>query len=406
MSVEWKIAWRYLIGKKSSNAINIVSGVSATAVAVVTAAMVCVLSVMNGFESLVADMFSEFDPELRITAAEGKYFSTLDPVLDSLRTMDCIAVYSEQIEETALIEYGEHRMPATLLGVDSAFQALTHIDSILYRGQFCLFDGTFERAVLGRGLAAVLGSDSRGVSGIRIFAPKRTERVNMLRPDESFHSAAVFASGTFAVNQIRYDDHYMLVSIDLARELFDYASTDVTAIGLKLHTSSREFARQKRRIEALLGEDYVVADRYEQQADFFRIVHIEKLLTLLLLVFILLIAGFNVISSLSMLILDKRDSIHTLAALGASEQQIRTIFLCEGWFISALGAGIGLAIGLLVCLVQQHFGLLKLGNGVDYVIAAYPVVVRATDIALVAAIVLLLGFLAAFIPTRKLTANE
>lgn len=399
MSVESKIAWRYLFSKKGHSAINIVSGVSAAAVAVVTAAMLCVMSVMNGFESLVENMFSEFDAELRITAAEGKYFSTADPVIQALYTMECVETVSEQVIETALIQYREHRMPATLMGVDSAFQSLTHIDSILTDGQYSVYDGAFERTVMGRGLAIALGVNAHFVGGIHIYAPRRTQRVNMLRPDESFNEGTVFMAGTFAVNQLEYDDHVMLVSTELARSLFEYRADEVTALGIKTRGNIRDAQKQ---IQALVGTDYIVANRYEQQADFYRIVRVEKLLTVLLMVFILLIASFNIISSLSMLILDKKESIAILSSIGASKAQIQRIFLYEGWMISSIGAGLGLIIGLGLCVSQEQWGWLTLGNGTEYVISAYPVVVQAADVLLVTVIVLSLGWIAAFVPSRRI----
>lgn len=399
MSVESKIAWRYLLSKKGHSAINIVSGVSAAAVAVVTAAMLCVMSVMNGFESLVENMFSEFDAELRITAAEGKYFSTADPVIQALYTMECVETVSEQVIETALIQYREHRMPATLMGVDSAFQSLTHIDSILTDGQYSVYDGAFERTVMGRGLAIALGVNAHFVGGIHIYAPRRTQRVNMLRPDESFNEGTVFMAGTFAVNQLEYDDHVMLVSTELARSLFEYRADEVTALGIKTRGNIRDAQKQ---IQALVGTDYIVANRYEQQADFYRIVRVEKLLTVLLMIFILLIASFNIISSLSMLILDKKESIAILSSIGASKAQIQRIFLYEGWMISSIGAGLGLIIGLGLCVSQEQWGWLTLGNGTEYVISAYPVVVQAADVLLVTVIVLSLGWIAAFVPSRRI----
>ncbi len=408
MNLSLRIAWRYLFAKKSHNAINIVSGVSAAGVCVVTAALVCVLSVLNGFGGLVEQMFSAFDPDLRITATAGKYFRTDTEAFNTLRQMSEVVVYSETIEETALISFSDKQVPALLKGVDDNFTQLTHIDSIIIDGSFAVCDyfdnGTgipsraFERCVLGRGLAAQIGIGAHFISGIRIYAPKRTGRVNMMRPDQSFNQAGTFIAGIFAVNQMKYDDSYMIISLPLARELFEYAENEATAVELRLsNTASRHTQKQ---IQALLGNGFKVQNRYEQQEDFFRIMEIEKLLTALLLVFILLIASFNVVGSLSMLMIDKQQDALILRNLGATDKQIRRIFLYEGWLISALGAGIGLVLGLIVCLIQQHFGLLKLGNGMDYIISAYPVQVQALDILLIAFAVLTLGFLAAYIPVQ------
>ena len=407
MRPELHIAWRYLFSKKGHNAINIVSGVSAAAVGVVTAAMVCVLSVMNGFGALVEHMFSEFDPEIRITAAEGKSFQ-----LDTLPVQQALALpfvqaTSEVVEEMALVRYKDHQQPARVMGVDSVFQLITHIDTIITDGYFSVFDGAFDRCVMGRGLATQIGVNAHFVGAVHLYAPKRLERVNMLRPDEAFLHEKAFMAGTFAVNQTSYDDQLLLVSLPLARRLFQYDTLTVTALELQLDSKGHFSARQmKAQLRECLGGGYVVADRYEQQSDFFRILKIEKLLTALLLAFILLIACFNVIGSLSMLIIDKQDDICILRHLGATPQIIRRIFLCEGWFIIVLGAVFGLVIGLTICLLQQHLGLLKLGSGTDYVISAYPVLVQAVDVLAVAVIVLGMGFLAAWYATRTLRSKE
>lgn len=407
MRPELHIAWRYLFSKKGHNAINIVSGVSAAAVGVVTAAMVCVLSVMNGFGALVEHMFSEFDPEIRITAAEGKSFQ-----LDTLPVQQALALpfvqaTSEVVEEMALVRYKDHQQPARVMGVDSVFQQITHIDTIITDGYFSVFDGAFDRCVMGRGLATQIGVNAHFVGAVHLYAPKRLERVNMLRPDEAFLHEKAFMAGTFAVNQTSYDDQLLLVSLPLARRLFQYDTLTVTALELQLDSKGHFSARQmKAQLRECLGEGYVVADRYEQQSDFFRILKIEKLLTALLLAFILLIACFNVIGSLSMLIIDKQDDICILRHLGATPQIIRRIFLCEGWLIIVLGAVFGLVIGLTICLLQQHLGLLKLGSGTDYVISAYPVLVQAVDVLAVAVIVLGMGFLAAWYATRTLRSKE
>ena len=407
MRPELHIAWRYLFSKKGHNAINIVSGVSAAAVGVVTAAMVCVLSVMNGFGALVEHMFSEFDPEIRITAAAGKSFQ-----LDTLPVQQALALpfvqaTSEVVEEMALVRYKDHQQPARVMGVDSVFQQITHIDTIITDGYFSVFDGAFDRCVMGRGLATQIGVNAHFVGAVHLYAPKRLERVNMLRPDEAFLHEKAFMAGTFAVNQTSYDDQLLLVSLPLARRLFQYDTLTVTALELQLDPKGHFSARQmKAQLRECLGEGYVVADRYEQQSDFFRILKIEKLLTALLLAFILLIACFNVIGSLSMLIIDKQDDICILRHLGATPQIIRRIFLCEGWFIIVLGAVFGLVIGLTICLLQQHLGLLKLGSGTDYVISAYPVLVQAVDVLAVAVIVLGMGFFAAWYATRTLRSKE
>lgn len=400
MKTELKIAWRYLFAKKQYNAIHIISGISAAAVGVVTAAMVCVLSVMNGFGVMVEQLFSQFDPDIRIEAVSGKSFHDQGERFDALRQLSEVAIVSQSIEETALLQFEDKQMPVRLYGVDSVFPTLTHIENIITEGHYEVYDGAFDRAVLGQGLAWQMGIGARFISPLQLYAPKRNAKVNMLRPDQSFNDEVCFIAGTFAVQQVKYDNEVMLVDIDLTRRLLDYGNHEVSALLVKVapHTSVKQ---AKKAIQSLLGEGYAVLDRYEQQADFFRILRVEKLLTTLLLVFILLIASFNIIGSLSMLIIDKQTDIQTLSHLGANKKMIQRIFLFEGWLISALGAMVGLAIGLIVCLAQEHLGILKLGNGTEYVVSAYPVAVQTTDVLIVAAVVLTLGFLAAWIPARK-----
>lgn len=400
MKTELKIAWRYLFAKKQYNAIHIISGISAAAVGVVTAAMVCVLSVMNGFGVMVEQLFSQFDPDIRIEAVSGKSFHDQGERFDTLRQLSEVAMVSQSIEETALLQFEDKQMPVRLYGVDSVFPTLTHIENIITEGHYEVYDGAFDRAVLGQGLAWQMGIGARFISPLQLYAPKRNAKVNMLRPDQSFNDEVCFIAGTFAVQQVKYDNEVMLVDIDLTRRLLDYDNHEVSALLIKVapHTSVKQ---AKKAIQSLLGEGFAVLDRYEQQADFFRILRVEKLLTTLLLVFILLIASFNIIGSLSMLIIDKQTDIQTLSHLGANKKMIQRIFLFEGWLISALGAMVGLAIGLIVCLAQEHLGILKLGNGTEYVVSAYPVAVQTTDVLIVAAVVLTLGFLAAWIPARK-----
>ncbi|MBR6493201.1 MAG: ABC transporter permease [Paludibacteraceae bacterium] len=403
--LENKIAWRYLFSKKGHNAINIVSGVSAAAVSVVTAAMICVLSVMNGFGSLVEHMFSEFDPILLVVPAEGQTLRTDTLPIASLYAREDLDAVSMQLEQTALIRYKDHQLPARVLGVDSLFTRTANIDSIITDGFYSVWDGAFDRAVLGRGLAAQIGMNAHFTGALHLYAPERTGKLNMLRPDKSLRHEHAFIAGTFAINQLEYDDQLLLVSLPLAQRLFDYDEHTCTALRITPKDKS-QITNHKSQISKILGPGYKILDRYEQQADFFRILRIEKLLTILLLVFILLIASFNIIGSLSMLIIDKREDIQILSHLGADEPTIRRVFLLEGWLISSIGVVIGIGMGLALSLGQQHFGWLKLGTGSEYIISAYPVVVQATDVLLVALIVLALGFVAAWYPSKKLKVES
>lgn len=400
MKTELKIAWRYLFAKKQFNAIHIITAISSAAVGVVTAAMICVLSVMNGFGVMVEQLFSQFDPDLRITAKAGKSFSISEEKKHALLELPCVDLLSESISETALVYFEDKQMPVQLMGVDTSFSALTGIENIITDGHYEVYDGAFDRAVLGQGLAWKLGIGARFVHGIQVYAPKREGKVNMLRPDANFNQERCFIAGTFAVNQQKYDDNLMLVDIGLTRRLLDYGEQEVSALQVSV-AEGYSIKNTKREIAAVLGDGYVLQDRFEQQEDFFRILRVEKLLTALLLIFILLIATFNGIGSLSMLIIDKQQDIRTLSHLGASDGMIRRVFMLEGWLVNSLGAIGGLAIGLGVCLLQEHFGLLKLGNGTEYVLNAYPVAVQGWDIAMVCVVVLALGAISSWIPARK-----
>ena len=393
------IAWRYLFAKKQFNAIHIITTISSIAVGVVTAAMICVMSVMNGFGTMVEQMFSQFDPDIRITAQNGKSFHLSPETKDQLLALPEVNLLSESIEETALIYFEDKQTPVQLMGVDSVFDSLTDIDNIITDGHFEVYDGAFDRAVLGQLLAWKIGIGARFIHGIQVYAPKRNSKVNMLRPDANFNTETCFIAGIFAVNQQKYDENTMIVDIDFTRRLLEYDSTEMTAL---LVSTQGNIKQAKRAIAQVMGEGYNIHDRYEQQKDFFRILRVEKRLTSLLLAFILLIATFNGIGALSMLIIDKKNDIRILSHLGANEQLIKRIFLFEGWLVNAIGAIGGVVVGLTICLLQEHFGLLKLGNGVEYVISAYPVAVQGLDILLVIGIVWILSLISVWIPVRRI----
>jgi len=399
LSFSLRIARRYLFSKKSHNAINIISAISAIGVAIGTMALVVVLSVFNGFEGLITDMFSSFDPELRITLTEGKSFDSSEPEIQKLRQQKSIAVFTEVIEENALLRYRDKQMPATVKGVSENFAQLTDIEKLIYDGKFQLFDGAFERAVPGIGVASTLGLGAHFVDPLYIYAPKRNSKINLLRPETSFNQTASFVSGIFTVQQAQYDDKVVLISLNHARELFQYDSTMVTAIELKLSPQS-DISKIQTEIKKLLGEKYSIKNRFEQQESFFNIMKIEKWITFLILSFILLIASFNIIGSLSMLIIDKKADISTLESLGANKKLIRQIFLLEGWMISVTGAVLGIVLGTAISLAQEFFGIIRLGNG--YVVDVYPIATNPTDIFLIFITVLLMGFLAAIYPVKYL----
>lgn len=404
MYLPFYIAKRYLFSKKKHNAINVISVISVCGIALATLSLVCTLSVMNGFQVLVADLFTAFDPELKVVAREGKTFSITDERIEALRANPNIAVFSEALEEQAMVEYHGRQSMAVIKGVSDNFEQLTAIDSILHgAGEFILHDELVDYGVMGVELVSILGTGVKFVEPLSVYAPKRSATINMANPGASFNRAYLFSPGTiFVVNQQKYDSQYILTSIDFARRLFD-AEHEVTSVELKLHPSSG-IQKVKSDLKKSLGDDFVVLDRYEQQADVFRIMEIEKLVSYLFLTFILMIACFNIIGSLSMLIIDKKEDAATLRKLGADRKLISRIFLFEGWMISFFGALSGILLGILLCVLQQQFGLLKLGqSGGMFLMDAYPVDVQFADLLFVFVTVVAMGFLSVWYPVRYLS---
>jgi len=400
------IAKRYLFSKKSHNAINVISGVSVCGVALATLALVCTLSVFNGFQDLVTTMFTAFDPELKIVAVNGKVFDSQDDRIQSLKQMPEIDIVSESLEDNVMVQYKGRQAMAVIKGVEDNFNQLTAIDSILYgRGELLLHDEVVDYAIPGIELVSVLGTGIRFLDPLEIYAPKRGSKINVANPASSFNSDYLHSSGlVFAVNQQKYDASYILTSLEFARNLFQY-QTEVSSIELKLKEGVNIYKVQKE-ISQSLGDDFSVLNRYEQQADTYRIMEVEKLISYLFLSFILLIACFNVIGSLSMLIIDKREDVVTLRNLGANDEIIKRIFLLEGCLISFFGAMIGVVLGVVLCLVQQEFGLISLGSGDSagaFVIDAYPVSVHWIDVMLVLGTVLLISYFSVLYPVRYLS---
>lgn len=398
------IARRYLFSKKSHNAINIISIISVCGVAFTTMALVCTLSVFNGFQDLVASFFTSFDPQLKIIPVEGKVFYKDDPAIRQLRNDKDIALFSECLEDNALAIYRNRQVMVHIKGVGDQFSELTDIDKLLYGdGSFVLHADVLQYGVPGIRLANSLGLGAYFEDPLQIYAPKKGAQINLSNPAASFSQSELYSSGVvFSVNQEKYDNNYILTSIDFARNLFDQPDM-VSSIDLKLREGV-DVDQAKSRIQLLLGEErFKVLDRYEQQADIFRIMRVEKLIAYIFLTFILLIACFNIIGSVSMLIIDKKDDVRTLRNLGANDNQIIRIFLYEGRMISAMGAVIGLISGLGLCWLQQTYGPIKMGSSEGmFLVDAYPVSVYWGDLLLVFITVLLIGFAALWYPIRYL----
>ena len=403
MNFPFFIAKRYLFSKKSHNAINVISAISVCGVALATLAMVCTLSVFNGFQDMVATFFTAFDPQIKITSVKGKVFDGSLPAFQKIKSMPEIAVYSESVEDNAMVQHKGRQVMAVIKGVEDNFDKLTPIDSILFgRGELVLHDEVVDYAIPGLQLLSTLGTGIRFLDPLEIYAPKRGTRINMSNPMSSFVSDELFSSGlTFTVNQEKYDASYILTSIGFARRLFQY-TTEVSAINLRLTPNANE-DEVISQLKKTLGDEFRIQNRYEQQADTFRIMEIEKLISYLFLTFILMIACFNVIGSLSMLIIDKKNDVNTLRNLGASDAQIVKIFLFEGRMISFIGAVAGVLIGLALCLIQQEYGVISLGQSGSFIVDAYPVSVHAWDVIAVFVTVLVVGFLSVWYPVRYLS---
>ncbi|MBQ7156488.1 MAG: FtsX-like permease family protein [Bacteroidaceae bacterium] len=396
----FQIARRYLLSKKSHHAINIISGVSVFGVAIATAALVCILSVFNGFQDMVADLFTTFDPELKVLPAQGKYMAADEKELTELKKCDKIAVYMETVEDNALLMVNNRQKMVTIKGVGDNFQELTSIDDILSgEGVYELSADVIDYGICGIGLLAQLGVTADCNAPFTLYAPRKGEKLDITNPLENLNQEEVFSPKvTFMVKQNKYDTNYVITSIALARRLFERQGY-ATAVEIKL-ADGVSMSEGKAAVESILGDKYKVLDRYEQQQDTFKVMKIEKFISYVFLTFILLIACFNIVGSLTMLIIDKKADVLTLRNLGATDKQIKDIFLLEGRMISAIGAVIGIVIGVALCLIQQKYGLIRFGDGNNesYIIDSYPVSVHVTDVIIVLATVLAVGFLSVWYP--------
>lgn len=398
------IARRYLFCRKSHHAINIISGISVAGVAIATMAMVCTLSVFNGFRDLVAGLFTAFDPQLRVTLTEGTSVSQDDEALQRLRRHPDVKVYTPVMEGQALVVQDRRQQVVTVMGVADNFPEQASINNILYGdGSFCLHADVLEYGVLGLRLAARLGLPANFPDPLQVYAPKRGERVNMANPLSSFNHDELQSPGVvFNVQQSRYDDNYIITSLGFAQRLFDQRGR-ITSVELRLKDGV-SLSSAKRELRQLLGARFQVQDRFEQQADVFRIMRIEKLISFVFLTFILLIACFNIIGSLSMLMIDKRQDVRTLRSLGATDGQVCDIFMLEGRMISLAGAAVGLLLGLALCWLQQEFGLISMGSSAgSFIVEAYPVSVHVGDLVIVFLTVLVVGWAAVWWPVRYLS---
>lgn len=393
--ISLRIALRYLRSKKSHNAVNVISYVSIAGVAVATMAIVCVLSVFNGFSELTADRLSIIDPDIKISPAAGKTIANADSIMAEIKSIDGVASAIPVIEEQALAIFGQHQMPVSIKGVPDGYESTSAIASTVIDGDFKLSDGDYDCAVLSVGAALRLGARPGYYDLLEIYVPQRVGRINPSNPLDAFRADSLLVSGVYQIEQNEYDAETMIMPLDAARRMLDY-TTQCSAIEVGA-TQGTNVDRLLDEITAKLGSDYVIANRLMQQASSFSIIAIEKWVTFLILAFVLIIASFNIFSTMSMLIIEKTDNIATLNALGGTPQMLSGIFLWEGWLISLTGGAAGIVIGVILCLAQQWGGFIKLsGDHSQLSITEYPVKVEAGDLLIVMVLVAVIGFAIGF----------
>lgn len=404
MNFPFFIARRYLFSKKSTHVINVISSISVIGVAVATMALVIVLSVFNGFHDLVASLFTSFDPQLKVVPLEGKTAPADDPILTKIRLLPQVDVATETVEDQALAIYNDHQAMVKIKGVDDNFAELSHITDILYGdGSFSLHAANLEYGIVGIRLAQNLGIGAQWDGFLKIYAPKKEGQLDMTNPGDGFVVDSLNSPGVlFAVKQAKYDKNYIITSISFARNLFGQQGM-LSDLELRLKPGSNLDA-VKAEMQQIAGNKYKVLDRFEQQEDTFKIMSIEKMIAYIFLTFILVVACFNIIGSLSMLIIDKKNDVVTLRNLGANDKQITRVFLFEGRMIAVIGAVIGIGLGLLLCFLQQQYGFVRLGDSEgSFIVDAYPVSVHYSDVAIIFVTVIAVGWLAVWYPVRALS---
>jgi lipoprotein-releasing system permease protein len=385
------VARRYLFAKKSANVINIISGISIVGVATGTMALIIILSVYNGFEDIIQKSFSKFDPDLKITAVKGKVFSPDENIYKNLYAIQGIEYVCPTLEENVLLEYEDKMAPAVIKGVSPEFAQMNHIDSVITLGQFLLKQNNLNYGVPGTVLARTLGINTNFLSAIKIYVPKRTAKPNV-NPRNAFNTSYVSPSGIFEI-QMDYDGKYLLADLGFTRNLLEYGK-EVSALEVGIEPSA-DIENIQEKVETLLGNGFKVQNQYQQQEVLFRVMKSERWAIFMILSFIIVIAAFNIIGSVSMLIIEKKDDIKTLNNLGLTRKGLERIFAYEGWMISLFGCVIGLVLGTALTLVQQYFGIVKVGN---LIVDAYPVSFKPFDVIIVAGIVVAIGYLMSKLP--------
>lgn len=403
MKLALNIAWRYLFSKKKHNAINIISAISVCGIALATLTLVCTLSVFNGFQESVASFFTSFDPQLKIVASSGKLFTPQNDLISSIQSIPEVDIITSTLEENAMVKYKENQSMITLKGVDDHFEQVTSIHTLLYgKGEYKLHDNIAQYGIVGGELASQLGTGIHPVYPLEVYAPKQGTKVNMANPATSFNKDYLYSPGVlFSVGQQKYDGSYIICSLLFAQQIFNY-DNQITSIEVKLKENVN-LEKTQVKLQNLLGKDFKVLDRYQQQTDVFNIMKVEKLISFFFLIFILLIACFNIISSLSMLILEKKEDMQILMNLGADKNFVAKVFLYEGRLITLLGTTIGMILGIGLTLLQEHFGIISLSGGYQFITTAYPVSLHLSDLIVILITVLVVGFISVWYPIRYLS---
>lgn len=394
MNFPFYIAKRYLFSKKSHNVINIISGIAMIGIGVGAMAMVVVMSLFNGIQGLVEDLYSSFDPAIKITVAEGKTFSVADIPKAKILSIEGVEFYSESLEETVLLKHRDKQSVATIKGVEQDFLDMSGLDSLTVEGELKLNDGDIPLAVVGYGIKYQLGLYIEGnYTGIQVYAPSR-EKYSSTNPEKAFTKMNIMPGGVFTINP-DFDEKYILVPLSFTRKILNYEDeVSSIEIGTKEDAEADEI---KQEIQDLLGDEYLVRTRYELNEIIFKTNNTEKWITFLILIFILVIAMFNLVSAVAMIIMDKKKDVYTLKSLGANGQHIRRIFLIEGMLISLIGGLCGMGIGYLLCFIQDVFGVLKL-EGI--VVDQYPVLMKWQDFGMILSTVVVIGILASWFPVQ------
>ncbi|TRX71181.1 FtsX-like permease family protein [Carboxylicivirga sp. M1479] len=404
MNLSFVIAKRYLYAKKSQNIINLISIISVFGVLTGSMALIIVLSVFNGVHGFMGELYTAFDPNLKLTPSNGKVISTNSIAYQELKNHQAVENIAEVLEHQALLKFRKRKIPGVVMGVDSSYNKVSQIDSIIIDGKYELKYKSEFRGVIGKRLADQLAIRLNFVTPLSMYVPKRIGNINLMSPQNSFKQEYISPSGLFAVNQEEYDGQYLIIDIEQARRLLQYDEKIISSLAIKIK-DGYSFEKAEKEIQAIVAGKMDVLNQQEQHASFYKVMKVEKLMSYLILSFIIAIAAFNIVANLAMLIYEKKDSIFTLKSMGANKRLITRIFMLEGWLISFIGIMVGTAIGVIAVLLQQQFGFIKfMGNG-HYITDAYPIALEWLDVVLVIITVSIISALAAWYPVRVIVSK-